>query len=173
MACNDFNPFDPDTPNQVAETVLRGIEAAIGEAGLAKINRAYIGLGPTPVEDCCPDLVVWVSNIRLWDSNPPDTLIENEILTHFGVAFNINVRVGECFWELVQKGDKEFVPAPPQEITNMSKIINRYGMASFLGAIKVLMDLEQCGLSVTPYSSDPFQDGGCGGYNFVFAVGLV
>src|SRR5688572_24547242 len=100
MTCENFNPFDPTLPNQLAHLALEGIVGAIAEAGLPAIKRAYVGIGPIPAEDCCPDIVVWITNIRLWDGSAPDTLVENRVLAHWGIAFDINARVGDCFWEL-------------------------------------------------------------------------
>lgn len=170
MTCENYSPSDPRLPDQIAHVALDGIVGAIAEAGLAKIKRAYVGVGPIPAEDCCPDIVVWVSNLRLWDGNAPDTLTENRVLQHWGIAFNINVRIGDCFWELAPGTDK---PLPPNEISAMSNKINDYGAAAFLGAIKAIGELPACNVDVHPQNADPYQDGGCAGFLFTIGVSVI
>lgn len=170
MTCENLSPFDPTTPNQLAQVVLNGITGAIAGAGLPVIKRAYVGVGPVPAEDCCPDIVVWITNIRLWDGSAPDTLTENRTLNHWGVAFDINARVGDCFWELVPGTDK---PDTPANITKMSAPINTYGTASFLGAVQALEALDICNVSIHPRTADPYQDGGCAGFQFIIGVGII
>lgn len=171
MACENLNPFDPKLPNQLAQVALDGIVGAIAGAGLTQIKRAYVGVGPVPAEDCCPDIVVWISNIRLWDGVAPDTLTENRVLEHgWGVAFNINARIGDCFWELVPGTTR---PEPAANITQMSESINAYGFAGFLGAVQALSALDTCNASVHPQNADPFQDGGCAGFIFTIGVGVI
>lgn len=172
MACDTYNINNPNVTNEIAALVLQGVKDAIAAAGLKAFPRAYIGIGPIPSQDCCPDLVVWISNIRLNDSNVPDTLRENRLLGLFGVAFNVNVRVGECFFEITGTESKPELVAS-NKITKMASLINQYGYAAFMGAIRTLLDLDECGLSVTPYNSDPYQMGLCAGFQFSFAVSLV
>lgn len=172
MACEHLDLFDPGLPDQVANEVLIGVQNKIKASGLKAIPRAYVGVGPIPAEDCCPDLVVWVSNFRLWDSAVPDTLQEGRVLSHYGVAFNVSVRVGDCYWELIPT-EKSFKPDTPANISKKSSQINRYGYAAFLGAIEAMTALGQCDLSFTPYQSDPFQQGGCAGFTFSFAVSII
>jgi hypothetical protein len=170
MACEPLDANDPKVLNLLANTALDGITAAIAENNLPKIKRSYVGVGPIPAEDCCPDLVAWITNIRLWDQASPDTLIENRVLVHFGLAFNINIRIGDCFWEL---DPKTMNPYPPDEITKMSDRINQYGVTAYLAAITALHDLGACNLGVHPLSADPYQDGGCGGFTFAIGVSLI
>lgn len=169
MACEDFQIGDPTLPDQIAKMVLDGVESAIAAAGLKKMPRAYVGVGPVPAQDCCPDLVVWVSNIRLWDSNSPDTLQENRVLAHFGVAFDINVRIGDCFFEVDDKGK----PFPPAQISKMSSKVNQYGYAMFLGVVATIQDLANCGLNISPRNADPYNDGACAGFQSAFSVSVI
>lgn len=170
MTCENLSPTDPTVPQYVAEIALEGIKAALAANGLTAIKRAYVGVGPVPAEDCCPDIVVWITNIRLWDGNAPDTLTENRVLDHFGLAFNVNARIGDCFWELDPATNKPF---PHTEISKMSKKINDYGTAAYLGTIQALGEMDHCNVSVHPVTADPYQDGGCGGFIFTVGVSVV
>lgn len=170
MTCENLNPFDPNLSNVLAQVALDGITGAIAGASLPAIKRAYVGVGPVPAEDCCPDIVVWVSNIRLWDSNAPDTLGENRVMIHWGIAFDINARVGDCFWELDPTTNKPF---PAEEISKLSGPINKYGTAAYLGAISALGQLDACNVDVHPQPANPYQDGGCGGFIFTIGVSVV
>jgi hypothetical protein len=169
MACEDFQIGDPELPDRIAHEVLESVKIAVTAAGLKAVPRAYVSVGPVPAEDCCPDLVVWVSNIRLWDSNSPDTLQESRVLAHFGVAFDINVRIGDCFFEVNDKG----VPFPPAQIGKMSTKINQYGYAMFLGVVNAITALSQCGLNVSPRNADPYNDGACAGFQASFSVSVI
>jgi hypothetical protein len=171
MTCENLNPFDPTLSTLLAQTALDGIVGAIaGQPRLKKIDRAYVGIGPVPAEDCCPDIVVWVSNIRLWDGAAPDTLIEGRVLTHWGIAFDINARVGDCFWELDPKTN---VPYPANKITEMAGPINAYGTAAYLGAITALGQYDACNVDVHPQPANPYQDGGCAGFLFTIGVSVI
>lgn len=174
MTCENLNPSDPNLSNLLAQTALDGIVGAIAKAGLTPIKRAYVGVGPVPAEDCCPDIVVWVSNIRLWDGNAPDTLTEGRILEHFGIAFDINARIGDCFWELTGgTATKKPVPETPKRISAMSNPIHQYGTAAYLGAVNALGNLPACNVSVHPQPANPYQDGGCAGFIFTIGVSVV
>lgn len=170
MACEDYDILDPKLPDQLAHVMLDGIVGAIAKGGLTKIDRAYVGVGPVPAEDCCPDIVVWVSNIRLWDGSAPDTLTEGRILEHFGIAFDLNARIGDCFWELDPKTNQPF---PKAKINKLSAPINSYGSAAFLGAVQALGELPACNVDVHPGSANPYQEGGCAGFTFTIGVSVI
>lgn len=169
MACEQFDLNDPNLFNSVALVILEGMEAQIQASGLKMIKRSYHGFGPIPSEDCCPDLVVWISNIRLWDSDAPDTLQENRILKHFGIAFDVNVRIGECFFEVDSKGELIHTA----DVMKMSGAINKYAHAAYLGSVNSLLNLLQCGVNVTPGSAFPFQEGGCAGFTWAITVSVI
>lgn len=167
MSCIGLNP---DVGNQVANKIIEAIEAGWGLDGLQKINRSYVGMGPVPSEDCCPDLVVWLSNVRMFDADQ-DTLREGRILKHYGIAFDINVRIGLCFFEMDNGG--ELVEL--SQVQGWAEEINRYGMSAYQRAVSGLMDDPQlqCSFSITPQPMYPFQDGGCAGYTFAIGIGVV
>lgn len=173
MACRDITPNNPHVFSLIANKLLDGIQKALSEAGIPPIPRRYVGMGPTPSQDCCPDLVGWISNVRLYDQQAPDTLGEGRILNHFGMAFDVNIRIGECFFEVNPDDPKQIVA--PKQLDAWTDKINALGSVAYWGGINALAndtDL-QCGTSITPGYMNPYQDGGCGGFQFAITVGLL
>lgn len=158
--------------NDLAETLLQGMEAAISTAGLSAISRSHQSVGPIPAEDCCPDLVVWLSNIRIYDAASPDTLNENRVLIHYGLAFDINVRIGLCFLESIDNGD----PMPTGDIHDQSVQINQYALAAYVGGLQSVMDyrdIVECDLNIRPNPADPYNSGGCAGFTWTITFSLI
>lgn len=171
---SDCIGLNANVVNQVAQKTLDAIAENWGRDGLSSIQRRYIGMGPVPAEDCCPDLVVWASNIRIFDSDN-DTLREGRVLKHFGLAFDINVRVGLCFFEMTDNGKGGVDLVETSQIQKWAEEINRYGVSSYLGATLGLVNDPQlaCSFTVSPQPMYPFQEGGCAGYNFAIGIGVV
>lgn len=166
--------FDPDLFNSVSKTLIEGISVGYKSANLKIPTIRYLGMGPVPAEYCCPDLVVWVTNVRPWDSASPDTLVENRILIHWGLAFDLNVRIGECYLEMTDKGGTK----ESADITEQTKVLNKYGIVTYESAINSLMATGACGasdcnMSVTPLPMSPYNEGGCAGWNMVFTVAIL
>lgn len=173
MACEDITPENPHLFGLVAGKLLDGIEKGLSRNGLKPIKRTYVGMGPVPSEDCCPDLVAWITNVRIFDQQAPDTLAENRVLIHFGMAFDINIRIGECFFEVDPENPKALVA--PKQIEQWANVINDYGQVAYWEGLKAMLhdpDL-QCGTSITPGYMNPYQGGGCGGFQFAITVGVL
>ena len=170
MDCQGTSKTHVNLFNLVGEAVVDSIGARYLSDGLVAISRAYIGMGPVPSEDCCPDLVVWISNVTVFDATPPSGLREGELGTHWGLAFDVNVRVGLCFFEWVDGN-----PAPPEDITAMAEELNRYGHSTYIGAllVKSQSGMGDCAISLTPQPMFPFQSGGCAGWQFAITVGTL
>ena len=161
----------PDLTNVFADKVVAAITNGLENASLAPISRTYVGRGPTPSEDCCPDIVVWVSNLRIYDQASPDTLQENRVLAHVGLAFDVNVRLGLCFFEV--GSDMKVIDST--EITELSKEINSYAHIVYTSAITGLMadeDVRRNADSITPTTAFDYQEGGCAGIQFAITVGV-
>lgn len=171
MDCEGTSKSYVNLFNIVGEAVVDSIGARYLSDGLEAIPRAFLGMGPVPSEDCCPDLVVWISNVRVFDATPPDGLREGELGAHWGLAFDVNVRVGQCYLEVDEKGH----PFPPEDITDMTEILNRYGHSTYIGAllVKGQAGMGDCAISLTPQPMFPFQSGGCAGWQFAITVGTL
>lgn len=163
----------PDIVNTIADAVLQGMVNAISSCGLEPITRAYVGFGPTPSEDCCPDLVVWATNYRLYDQSAPDTLIEAGILQHFGLAFDLSIRLGLPFFEM--DGDKL---TSTENIRVMSGRLNEYGRVAYLSSALTanqhsdIQPIENITF-VAPTPASEFQSGGCAGFQWSITFGLL
>lgn len=162
---------DIDVFNTVGEQVRSGIVNALAEAGLS-VERSHLAMGPIPAEESCREVVVWISNVRIYDAASPDTLQENRVLVHFGLAFDINVRVGLCYMESAGDGD----PMPAATLDSWTREINRYGVISYLAATNELTG-DRLGpassLSVTPSSMEPYNLGDHAGWTFVISAALL
>lgn len=171
-----FDRFDPSLPNQIADIVISNIQTELVAHGLKKIARNYIGMGPVPAEDCCPDLVGWVSNVRLWDANSPDGLRENRVLANmFGIAWDFNIRLGLCFLE----GDADGA-FDSKKISDQGREINKYGMTAYIAAVHSLSEFTYncgngggCEIDLLPQPMSPYNTGGCAGWNMIFTIGVL
>lgn len=161
---------DPDIFNTLGNQLLTGITQAFATRGLDAVN-AHLAMGPIPAEDCCPDLVVWVSNIRIWDASSPDNLQENRLLMHFGLAFDLNVRIGLCYIE----SDDDGGPVDPVQLQAWTETINRYGHAAYVGGLQALLSHEDngCDVDLRPNPMDPYNSGGCAGYTYTVSVSVI
>jgi hypothetical protein len=169
VACElSISAADPDVYNNVIDVFSASIANRYAEDGLDAIGRTFIGMGPIPAEDCCPDLVYWVSNVRPYDATPPDGLRENALGVHWGIAFDVNVRVGQCYLEGDDKG-----AFPAATITGYSEILNRYGHSTYMGALTAMDDFGTCDVLLTPQAMYPFQSGGCAGWQFAITVAVL
>lgn len=171
-----FDRFDPNIGNEIGELVLSRIQAALQHRELPTITRNYIGMGPVPAEDCCPDLVGWVTNLRLWDGISPDSLRENRVVHGlFGISFDFNVRLGLCYLE--GDGEGAFDSAT---IDAQSQNLNKYGFVAYLAAVDAFTDFtyncggdRPCEIDVLPQPMFPYNQGACAGWNMVFSISIL
>lgn len=173
MACEELSKNNPELFDLVANIALDGIAQGMARKGIAPITRSYVGLGPIPVQDCCPDIVAWISNVRPYDATPPDGLVESRILKHWGLAFELNIRVSDCFFEVDPNKPSAIMDA--DSISKMSSRINGVGLVAYVSTIDALTNSDQmaCGTSVTPTAMFPYQEGSCGGFQFSVSIGVL
>lgn len=162
---------DIDVFSTIGEQVRSGIVNALAGVGLS-VDRSHLAMGPVPAEESCREVLVWISNVRIYDAAAPDTLQENRVLVHFGLAFDINVRIGLCYIE----SDSDGEPTPANTLDQWTRTIHQYGVTSYLAATNELTG-DRLGpassLSVTPSSMEPYNLGDHAGWTFVISVALL
>lgn len=56
----------------VGQSILDSAADALACYDIDVPSRLFVGFDEPP-QDCCPELVVWLGNMRLWDGDFPDT----------------------------------------------------------------------------------------------------
>lgn len=160
-----------DVFNDVGEQVRSAIVDALAEQSLP-VDRSFLAMGPIPAEESCKEVLVWISNTRLYDAASPDTLQENRVLVHYGMAFDVNVRIGLCYVESDNDGDA----MPAATLNAWTRQINQYGVVSYLAATNELTG-DRLGpasmYSVTPSPMEPYNLGDHAGWTFTITVAIV
>src|SRR5688572_9844132 len=94
---SDIRPSDRNVFNKVGHVVLESLADVIASYGMDVPPRTFLGF-ENPPEDCCPDLVAWITNVRLWDGEFPDGRNTTNLTTcAIGWAVDVNVRLGRCY----------------------------------------------------------------------------
>jgi hypothetical protein len=126
-----------------------------------------------PAEDCCPDLKLWVDNIRPFDIAFPNTLNENRILTHFAIAFDLNVRFGMCYIESDEDGEAMDIKTLVDWTTQIEAYINPvYTFPIFEIARGCVEEFGVVGQTFLPSNMTGYNLGGCAGFEYLITFGL-
>ena len=154
----------------VGKSILNSLEDALGCHGLDIPERSFVGFDQPP-QDACPELVVWISNIRTWDGDFPDSRTNGRLLCTNAYAFDVSVRVGRCYVDVDENGQ----PLDSETLEGWAGELYRDVTALYMGWINQwragnvteLTNFE-C-VTVGPVTS--YNQGGCAGHEFVITVG--
>lgn len=163
----DRNPYQA-----LAERYLRLIHQSINNAGLTVPEITGVVM-TRPPEDCCPDLVVWVENVRPFDLTFPSGMNENRMLSHFAMAFDLFVRLGQCYIESDDKGNLMDIGILQEWTSNINEYINPiYTIPLFEIAKGCVDEFGECGQTFLASNLNGYNLGGCAGYEYVVTIGL-
>lgn len=134
-------------------------------------DRAFVGFDEPP-QDCCPELVVWLGNVRTWDGDFPDSRNSGDLKMHIGYAMDCTIRIGRCYIDVDEHGQ----PIDPTIIEDWTQALYADATALFIGWIGQwqagnVSELDACDL-VTVSALTQYHDGGCAGHQFTVTVGM-
>lgn len=155
----------------VGQSILDSAVDALECYGLDVPGRAFVGFDEPP-QDCCPELVVWLGNMRVWDGDFPETRTTTQLLHHWGYAFDATVRIGRCYVDVDDQGN----PIDAETLADWNQALYADATALYMGWLHQwnagnVSELEACDLmnigTLTQYN-----DGGCAGHQFTITVGM-
>lgn len=163
---------DPNPYQVLAERYLKLIKDSINNADLTVPAENGVVM-VRPAEDCCPDLKLWVDNIRSFDIAFPNSLQENRLLIHFGVAFDLFVRFGHCYIESDDKGGATDIGILQDWTSKINAYINPiYTIPLSEIARGCVEEFGECGQTFLPSNLNGYNLGGCAGYEYLITIGL-
>lgn len=164
----DSNPYDV-----LAHRYLELIKTAISNADLRVPNNSGVVMVRPADDVCCDLLLLWVDNVRSFDIAFPNALNENRLLINFGVAFDVNVRFGQCYIESDEDGEAQDVSVLSDWTTSINAYINpiyTHPLSEIvLGCVE---EFGTSGQTLLPSNLNGFNLGGCAGYEYVVTFGL-
>lgn len=155
----------------IAKSVLASAAQALACNDLEVPDRLFVGFDRPP-QDCCPEMVAWLGNIRLWDTEFPDGQ-NSELMCVNGWAFDITIRIGRCYIDF----DEEGQPLDGGTIEDFAGHLYSDAAALYFGWVAHwragnVEELTQCdALRVGPMTQ--YHEGGCAGHEFTITVGVV
>ena len=160
---------DSDFFLNVAKSILDSCADALVCYNLDVPGRRYVGFDRPP-QDCCPELVAWVGNLRTWDGDFPDTRSTGDLKCVWGYAFDVTIRIGRCYADYSDDG-----PLDLETLEDFTAPLYSDGTALYMGWLHQwkagnVSELTACDLvNVGPMSQ--YHEGGCAGHEFVITVG--
>jgi len=155
----------------VGNSILDSLVNALNCNGLDVPDRRFVGFEEPP-QDCCPDLVLWISNIRPWDGDFPDTRNNGRLLCTNAYAFDVTVRIGRCYLDYLEDG-----AMPEQDIEDQSKIMYADATALYMGWVAQWRSGNVTELNnyeaVTVGTLTSYTEGACGGWQFTITVSTI
>lgn len=164
--------YDKDYFLKVAQSILDGVQQALRCRGIDVPSRSFVGFDRPP-QDCCPELVAWLGNVRVWDGNFPESLRENRLLCFNSYAFDVTIRIGRCFVDVDEKGNA----LDTQTLEDWSAELYRDAGAIYMGFINEwrngqVTELSRCEpLSLSNMTA--YNEGGCAGWEFTVTAGIL
>lgn len=162
---------DVDMFMNIATSILQSAAAALECNNISVPDRFYVGFDRPP-QDCCPELVAWLGNIRTWDGDFPDTRSAGNLRCHNGYSFDITIRIGRCYVDFGEEG-----PLDTDTIQDWTQELYRDASALFFGWITQwragnVTELDKCDL-VNVGTMTQYHEGGCAGQEFTITVGVL
>ena len=171
------SPYDPEIFVNVAKSVLDSVDKSLFLASRDSPSRQFVGFARPP-QDCCPDLVAWLGNIRPYDGNGMNSgLREDRLLCHNAWAFDITIRLGRCYIDFDDDGG----PLDGQTIEDFSNELYRDAQVIYVNWVNQWRngsgvcdgdEFDACDpLGIGPLIE--YKEGGCAGWEFTITVGVM
>lgn len=156
----------------VGQSILDSAIAALECYELDVPARAFVGFDEPP-QDCCPELVVWLGNVRTWDGDFPETRLSTNLQMHWGYAFDVTVRIGRCYVDVNEDG----TPIDALILADWNQALYADATALYFGwlhqwSAEQVSELDKCDL-VNVGTLSQYNDGGCAGHQFTISVGML
>ena len=161
---------DKDYLFNVGSSILDSVGQALACIGIDVPSRKFVGFDRPP-QDCCPELVCWIGNIRPWDGDFPDTRTSGRLLVHNAYAFDVTIRIGRCYVDSGENGD----PIDEGTLQDWGKLLYQDIRAIYFGWVEQwragnVSELQNVEL-VTVGKCTQYNSGGCAGNEFVITIG--
>lgn len=160
----------------LGRSILDSVAAVLACNSINVPARKYVGFDRPP-QDCCPELVAWLSNIRTWDSTPMDGHQFNELTCVNGWAFDTTIRIGRCYIDIDIGAGGAFKPMAVADLELAAAPLYKDAAAMYFGWITSwragnVTELSHCdAVHVGPMSA--YHEGGCAGWEFTITVGVL
>lgn len=159
----------------LGRSILDSVADTLACNSLDVPERRYVGFDRPP-QDCCPELVAWVSNIRVWDGLPMDGRQSGELICVNGWAFDVTMRIGRCYID-IDVDANGFKPMSVSGIEEASEPLYKDAAAMYFGFIAAwkagnITELTVCD-AVNVSAMSPYHEGGCAGWEFTISVGVI
>lgn len=163
---------DPLAIHNVGQSIIDSIAQHVSEHGIDPPDKRWVGFS-NPPEQCCPDLVVWADNLRLWDGTSFDSgLRDNRLMCTARMAVDYTIRFGLCYFDI----DPEGQLVNTDQLSSWAADLNHIGYAllSWVRAIRsgVIAELQPNDADVKPSPITSYNMGGCAGWQVTLTVGL-
>jgi len=154
----------------VGESILNSVARTLECNELDVPGRLFVGFDRPP-QDCCPELVCWIGNVRPWDGDFPDTRTSGRLLVHNAYSFDVSIRIGRCYVDSGEDGQA----IDSETLQDWAKELYRDASAIYQGWIEQwrsgnVTELQNYEL-VTVGNLTQYNSGGCAGHEFVITVG--
>lgn len=155
----------------VGNSILEAAAAALECYDLEVPDRLFVGFEEPP-QDCCPELVAWLGNVRTWDGDFSDTRISTNLQHHWGYAFDCTIRIGRCYVDVDEKGQ----PVDADTLADWTQALYADATALYFGWLRQwssgsVTELVKCDL-VNAGVLSQYKSGGCAGHQFTVTVGM-
>lgn len=162
---------DLDFFKNIATSILESAAASLTCNDLEVPARMFVGFDRPP-QDCCPELVAWLGNIRTNDIDFPDARRAGNLQCFNGYAFDVTIRIGRCFIDFLNSG-----PMDGGDIEDLASPLYQDASALYFGWIAQwragnVTELTMCDL-VNVGNMTGYAEGGCAGWEFTITVGVV
>jgi hypothetical protein len=156
----------------IGESIIDSLTSWMSEHGVEPPARRWVGFS-NPPEDCCPDLVVWADNLRLWDAQSFDGgLRENRLMCNNVWALDYTIRFGVCYWEVDNEGHLLDLGTLSSNAVDLYHI--GHSMLGWLQQIRsgIIEELQPSASDVKPSPITSYNQGGCAGWQVTLTVGV-
>mgnify|MGYP001557842829 CR=1 FL=1 len=163
---------DPDFLLKFGNTVKDSLVSLLEECQQEVPDRVVLAFNRPP-QDCCPELAVWVDNMRPWDGVPFEGLQFGHLQCFNLWAVDVGVRIGRCYVDIDGSGN----PIDPQSIEDLARPIYRDGNILYVGWVAKFRAKEICQICPcdigTVSNLISYNEGGCAGWEFIVTVGFA
>lgn len=155
----------------IGQSILDAVVLALECYDLDVPDRVFVGFDEPP-QDCCPELVCWLGNVRTWDGEFPDTRLTTDLKMSIGYAIDCTVRIGRCYVDVDENG----TPMDAAILADWTQALYADASALYFGFIHqwqagYVTELSACDL-LTVGGLTQYNDGGCAGHQFTITVGV-
>lgn len=154
----------------VGASIVDSIADSLQCNGLSVPERLFVGFD-SPPQDCCPELVGWIGNVRPWDLDFPESRQSGRLLCANAYAFDVSIRIGRCYVDSADGGQ----PINHATLQDWGQELYHDLTAIYVGwinqwrggQVEELNDYEL----VTVGNCTQYHSGGCAGHEFTITVG--